>query len=384
MLGSHQLLRRTLQCSLLAFAAASIAYAFGRVELAQNGLYTGAVILIIFWAATLNAFRGLHASAKLSTIGLLFGTLIPAAAIIILMFMWLGNGSPPAVPLKWSDIIPPITGVSSLVLIIGTFIAFAGLEVNAVHIRDMRNPGRDYPKGVALAVIIIFTMYVLGTISIAVAVPTSQLSLAAGASQTFVFYMRNMRLGFGGVILSFLLAFGALAAASTWVVGPSRGLYLVGRKGYLPSRMQTVNKNNVQVPILLVQATIVSLLTVAFVLIPDVSKAFWFLQTITVELYMLMYVLMFISGWRLRHVRPDVPRSFHVPAMPLVAAVGTMAAVGAIIIGFNPPTQLAAHVSPVLYFLLVLTGVLVLAIPPQIIYSLRRASWKNSPDTTKP
>lgn len=50
----------------------------------------------------------------------------------------------------------------------------------------MRNPGRNYPKGVALAVVIIFIMYVLGTISIAVAVPTSQLNLDAGAAQALV------------------------------------------------------------------------------------------------------------------------------------------------------------------------------------------------------
>jgi glutamate:GABA antiporter len=184
--------------SLLAFAAASLAYAFGKPNLAQNGLYTGAVILVIFWAATLVAFRGLNASARLSSVGLVLGTLIPSAALIILMFVWLYNGNPSAAPLKLSDVMPPFTGMSSLVLIIGTFIAFAGTEVNAVHIREMRNPGRNYPRGVVLAVVVIFTIYVLGTISIAAVIPKSQLNLDAGAAQTFVTYMQGLGLWPGG------------------------------------------------------------------------------------------------------------------------------------------------------------------------------------------
>ena len=366
--------------SLLAFAAASLAYFLGQPELASNGLYTGAVILIIFWAATLVAFRGLNATAKLSSIGLVLGTFIPAFSLILLMVVWLGKGEPSAVPLQASDLIPTGGGISSLVLIIGTFIAFAGLEVNAVHIREMRNPGRNYPKGVAVAVIIIFTMYVLGTVSIAVAVPTSTLNFDAGAAQAFTNYMTGLGVPSGGRILSGLLAFGALAAAATWVVGPSRGLLLVGRKGYLPPRLQNVNKNDVQVPLLIVQAIIVTILALAFVLIPSVSSAFWVLQTITVELYMLMYILMFLSGWRLRRKQPDVKRAFRAPALPVFAAMGLVAAVSAISIGFIPPAQLGAETTPTTYALTILVGILVLAVPPQIIYRFRRAQWKTHAD----
>jgi len=361
--------------SLLAFAAASLAYAIGDPNLAKNGLYTGAIILIIFWIATLVAFRGINASAKLSSIGLLLGTIIPAVALIALMFIWLGGGHSSAVPLQPSDIIPKGKGLSSLVLIIGTFIAFSGLEVNAVHIREMRDPGRNYPKGVLLAVMLIFTMYVLGTISIAVAVPKNQLNLDAGAAQTFVAYMKVLGLDSIGRALAFLLAFGAMAAAATWVIGPSRGLLLVGRKGFLPRQLQAVNKADVQVPILLIQAVIVSILAIAFVLIPNVSQAFWLLQTITVELYMFMYILMFAAGWKLRRTHPETPRSFRAPLLPLFAAFGMAAAIGAIAIGFVPPSQLGSTVSPFLYAIGVLIGILILAIPPQIIYYFRRSTW---------
>lgn len=65
--------------------------------------------------------------------------------------------------------------------------------------------------------------------------------------------MTGLNAGLGGRVLSFLLAFGSLAAAATWVIGPSRGLLLVGRKGYLPQRLQATNQQDVQVPILVVK-----------------------------------------------------------------------------------------------------------------------------------
>ena len=41
--------------------------------------------------------------------------------------------------------IPPFTGLSSIVLIVSNFLAYAGMEVNAVHVNRMHDPGKDYP-----------------------------------------------------------------------------------------------------------------------------------------------------------------------------------------------------------------------------------------------
>jgi amino acid transporter len=88
-------------------------------------------------------------------------------------------------PLAVSDIVPPWAGISSIVLIVSNFIAFAGLEVNAVHVRDMNQPKKGYPKALAAAGVNIVAMYMLGSIAIAVAVPNSSISLTAGAAQAF-------------------------------------------------------------------------------------------------------------------------------------------------------------------------------------------------------
>lgn len=360
--------------SLLSFAAASLAYAIGRGDLVSNGLYTGAVVLVIFWAATLIALRGLSALARISSWGVIVGTLVPAAALIGLMVYWLASGKPSQAPLHVSAVVPPFTGFASIVLIVSNFIALGGLEVSAVHIRAMRHPVSNYLKAVTVAVVLGLLIYIPGTIAVAVAVPASQIDLNGGTAQAFAHFTAGLNVGWLGMVLSALLLIGALAGSLSWVAGPSRGLLMVGQQGYLPPFLQRTNRFGVQAPILMVQAAIVTVLAVAFVVIPGVSSAFWVLQAMTAILYLLMYILMFAAAWRLRRKQPDAPRPFKAPALPLAAAVGILAAAAGIAIGLVPPAQLDEG-SHLLYTAGLVIGVIVLAAPPQILYQLRRPHW---------
>jgi amino acid transporter len=367
--------------SLLSFAAASLAYAIGRPVLANNGVYTGVVVLIVFWAATLISLRGLSTMARISSVGVIIGTLIPAAALIALMVVWLTSGRPAQAPMRATSIVPPFTGLASIVLIVSNFIALGGLEVSAVHIRDMRRPVNNYLKAITMAVVLALLIYIPGTIALAVAVPAKKIDLNAGTAQAFAAFTQGLHVGWLGPILSAMLLIGALAASLSWVSGPSRGLLLVGKQGFLPPLFQRQNRAGVQAPIMVAQAVIVTVLAVLFVIIPGVSDAFWVLQAMTAILYLLMYLLMFAAAWRLRVKQPDLPRPFRAPVLPLVASVGMLAAVTGIVIGLVPPSQLGERTSHVVYALGILAGVLVLAVPPQIIYRLRRRAWAPKGET---
>jgi amino acid transporter len=363
--------------SLLSFAAAGLAYAIGQPALVNSGVYTGAVVLIVFWAATLIALRGLSAMARISSVGVIAGTLIPAAALIALMILWLASGKSSQTPLRVTAIVPPFTGLASIVLVVSNFIALGGLEVSAVHIRDMHRPVSDYLKAISVAVALALLIYIPGTVAVAVVVPARQIDLNAGTAQAFAAFTQGLGVGWLGPILSALLLIGALAGSLSWVAGPSRGLLLVGQQGFLPPRFQRQNRAGVQAPILLVQALIVTVLAVLFVVIPGVSAAFWVLQAMTAILYLLMYLLMFAAAWRLRVKQPDLPRRFRVPALPFVATVGMLAAATGITLGLMPPAQFKEG-APGVYTLLLLAGVVLLALPPQFIYQFRRATWRKS------
>jgi amino acid transporter len=77
----------------LSFIAATLAYVINP-ELMENRFFIIAVMLIVFWACTFINFLGMKASGLISTIGVILGTIIPGAAIIILGFIWLFSGHP--------------------------------------------------------------------------------------------------------------------------------------------------------------------------------------------------------------------------------------------------------------------------------------------------
>ena len=90
------------------------------------------------------------------------------------------------------------------------------------------------------------------------------------------------------------LAFGVLAGVLTWVAGPSKGIFAVGKAGYMPPFFQKTNKLGVQKNILFVQGIAVTcaefvVRRYAF----RVQSFYQILSQLTVILYLIMYLLMF-------------------------------------------------------------------------------------------
>ena len=193
-----------------------------------------------------------------------------------------------------------------------------------------------------MAAATVFVMYMLGSIAISVAVPDASLELTSGASQAFAVYADGFGIPGLSNVLSGLLVLGAVAASIAWIAGPSRSMWLVGRAGYLPQRFQKTNKNDVQMPILLFQGVIVTILALVFVVAPNTSSAFALLQDVSIILYMGMYICMFSSAMKLRRSQPDVDRPIRIKGLALIASVGILAAVSAIVLGLTPPAGYTA------------------------------------------
>jgi len=179
-----------------------------------------------------------------------------------------------------------------------------------------------------------------------------------------------------GPVMAAMLAFGVLGQVSVIVAGPSTGLLAVGKAGYLPKFFQGTNKNGIQVPILVFQGVIVSILALALTVLPSVQSAYQILGQMATIIILVMYVVMYTAALRLRHTQPNKPRPFRVPALWLVGSVGVIAAVAAFILSFVPPQQIATG-SPVLYVGILVVGSAIFLGIPFVIYALRKKDWKS-------
>ena len=356
----------------LAFFASALAYVF-EPSLSSNGLFVAVIILIVYWGATLIASKGVKTFAFVGSKGMLVGTIIPAMALVVLAIIFLATGGKSNITGASTDWIPPWAGLPSIVLVVSNFLAYGGMEMNAVHVSDMKNPKKNYSKSLLLSSVLILLIFIPSTLAIAVGVPSSTINLTQGVLQAYVAFFNHIGIPWGAPIMAILIVIGILSQVVTWIPGPSRGLLAAGKLGYLPPQLQKTNAQGMQITIMIVQGLIVSVLAVLFAIIPSVATSFWILSTIAVEIYLLMYIVMFLSAIRLRKIAPDVSRGFKAPALKFVAWLGIIASAAAIFLGFVEPTGYA--INQVVYSLILVIGIGGLSVPPFIIYHMRKPSW---------
>jgi glutamate:GABA antiporter len=370
--------------ALLAYVAGTLAYVIDP-RLAGNGVYNAAIIIVLFWGGVLVCSRGAAVVAELSSSGTLIGTLIPAVILVALGVAYLLQPNQSAAPMSTGHLLPAWTGLASIVLVVNSFFTYAGIEVNAVHVDELRNPGRDYPKSIFLAMAVVLAVFIGPTLAIAWVIPARQISLTAGVMQAFDSLFTHFGLSFAVPLIAVALAVGALAGMISWLNGPSQGLLRIGREqGFLPPYFQRVNGKDIEVRILAAQGAVITVIALLYAFIPDVSRAYWVFAVMATQVYLIMYVLMFIAALRLRRSQPDRARGYRAPALGLLCLLGATSSVAALVIGFVPPSQFG-HSNPVVYAVLILAGILAIGIvPPFLLDRLRKPGWKATASGSAP
>ena len=370
--------------TVLTFAAVSVAFigidkSFD-AALSANKYYTLAIVLIVYWGATIMNFFGVKLSGAISKWGVIIGTLIPGAVIIVLGFLYWATGHTIQMPMDAASLVPDMGNFNNLALAVSIFLFYAGMEMSAVHVTEVKNPQKDYPKAIFIAAILTVILFVLGTLAIGFVIPKQEINLTQSLLVAYDDVFSIFHVEFLGSIIAAFLAFGVFGQVSTWIAGPSKGLLAVGRAGYLPLWLQKRNKHGVQVNILLAQACIVTVLSVMFVLLPSVQAAYQILTALCITLYLIMYIIMFCAFIKLRISQPNVKRTFKVPGgnfgMWTIGGLGLVASATAFIFGFLPPSQISVG-SPEKWIEILIVGNLIGVAIPFIIYAMRKPEWKS-------
>ena len=372
--------------TVLTFGAVSIAFIGFNPEadaaLASNRLFTLIVVLVIYWVATFISLKGIGWVGKVSKWGGIIGTIIPAALLIVLAIIYLAAGGVNNLNMK-EGFFPDLTNFDNLVLASSIFLFYAGMEMMGIHVMEVDNPKRNYPRAIIIGSLVTVLIFILGTFSLGIVVPAKEISLTQTLLIGFDNYFKYLHISWMGPIIAIALVFGVLAGVLTWVAGPSKGIFTVGRAGYLPPFFQKTNKQGVQRNILLVQGVIVTILGLLFVVMPSVQSFYQILSQLTVLLYLIMYMLMFASAITLRYKLPKLERPFRLGAkgnglMWILGGLGFCGSLLAFILSFIPPSQISVGSNKV-WFLVLILGAIIFVVIPFIIYASRKPSWK-APD----
>ncbi|HBD7469193.1 TPA: amino acid permease [Legionella pneumophila] len=354
--------------TILSFVAGTIGYLINP-SLTTNPYFLWAVIVSCFWGATIVNLRGMKSSAMFSNICSLAGLLLPMSLIIGLGAVWIAQGNPLQISFDMLSIVPHLSDKGMWVSLTAIILSFCGIEIATVHANDVKDPQHAFPKALVYSVGIILSTLILGSLAIAVVLPQKDINLVAGIMQAFSAFFLKYHMDWMMPVVAVMLVLGGLGGVSNWIIAPTKGLLVAAEEGNLPEVFQRTNGKGAPAMMLYTQATIVTVLSALFLFMPSVNGSYWLLTALAAQLYMLMYLIMFVAAIKLRISQPYHPRPFKIPGgmagMLFVAGIGIIGVVTTLAVSFIPPEGINVG-SATRYELTLIIGLLLMCAPPFI------------------
>ena len=357
-----------------------LGYVVGDAELAQNHIFVFVVILISYWGVTLLNLK-FDMVKIVGNWGALIGVYIPFIALVVLGLAYAFKfGFQPDSYLTHSNVLPNFKDFGSLTYFSGIMFIFTGVEISSVHANNIENPKKNYPIAVIASVILLVIFNLIAGLTVSNAVPYGKLELA-NITQPFVIYCKG--LGIPSIfnnIISAMIAIGVLAQLSAWVLGPSKAMIKVAEEGNLPPVFQKRTDKGVPITFVLIQATVISLVSFVYVIVPNVNSAFFMITITTTIVYCIVYILIAISAIVLRYKRPDIDRPFRLGShgnglMWVISLLALFGVAITIIVSLIPPSILepSQHAG---YIIFQIIGTVVSIVIPLIIFKFKKPEWK--------
>lgn len=328
--------------SILAFIVATAAYLINP-SLINDKVTLLEISMLIFWAVTILNLFGLKIATWFAAICTFFGMLLPMGLIILLGLFWFTQGGPRHLHFSVVNIWPHLNNIGGWTALTGIMAGFLGIELTNVHARDLSHPEKLFPRALAIAVTMILITMVGGALAVAVIIPAGKISLVAGISQTLDAMLAKYHMQSWLPYIIGLIVLGSIGKLVNWLIAPAKGLMQAAENGFMPITMAKCNKYNMPSKILLLQAVVVSCVSAAILVEPTINGIYWLLTDLSTELYLLMYLILFFSAWRicknipnhkLKVVRGRV-------GLNIACAFGLLGTIVSLLVGFIPPDMIS-------------------------------------------
>jgi basic amino acid/polyamine antiporter, APA family len=198
------------------------------------------------------------------------------------------------------------------------FFAFIGFDIVATMAEETKNPQRDVPRGILFTLGIVTVLYVAVSVVLSGMVPYTALKTTADgrhANLATAFAINGVHWASG------IISVGALAGLTTVVMvlllGGCRVLFAMARDGLLPRQLAKTGSRGTPVRLTVLVALLVAATASAF----PADKLEEMVNVGTLFAFLLVSAGVIV----LRRTRPDLPRGFRAPLVPLVPVASVFA-----------------------------------------------------------
>jgi APA family basic amino acid/polyamine antiporter len=274
---------------------------------------------------------GIKLSSRVTTIIVAIKLVIVALVIVVgIFYVKAANYSPfipPAQPGKGgtglaAPLIQTLSGFTPSAFGVGgifagaaiVFFAFIGFDIVATAAEETKDPKRDLPRGIISSLVICTVLYVAVSLVVVGMQQYTKLSTTAPLADAF----RSVGLPFFSGVISVGALAGLTSVVMILLLGQSRVLFAMSRDRLLPATLATVHpRYGTPYKITLITGGIVAVIA-GFVPLKTLAD----LVNIGT---LFAFVLVSIGVIILRRTRPELPRSFKVPLVPVLPIVSALA-----------------------------------------------------------
>jgi APA family basic amino acid/polyamine antiporter len=278
-----------------------------------------AAVVVLLAAAVL--LGGVRESATVTTVATLLKVAVLVFFVAVAIFGFSSANLTPFAPAG----VAGITGAASLV-----FFSFIGFDAASTAGEEARDPQRDLPRAIVISLAVVTVAYVLVAVTAVGAVGVDALGESDASLATVL--SRVTGAGWPSTILSAGAVIAIASVVLTVLYGQTRILVAMARDGLVPKVFARVGARRVPTANTVLVGVVVAVLA-ALVPLGQLAEA-------TSIGTLVAFGLVNIGVIVLRRTRPDLPRSFRTPFMPLVPVLGLGLCV-LLVFGLAPVTWLA-------------------------------------------
>ncbi|WP_163726053.1 APC family permease [Mycolicibacterium psychrotolerans] len=197
------------------------------------------------------------------------------------------------------------------------FFAFIGFDIVATTAEETKNPQRDVPRGILASLGIVTVLYVAVTVVVSGMVSYKELRDAETQNLATAFALNGVDWA------AKVISIGALAGLTTVVIvlvlGQTRVLFAMSRDGLMPRQLAKTGRHGTPVRITLIVGAVVAVTATVF----PIGK----LEEMVNIGTLFAFVLVSAGVLVLRRTRPDLPRGFRAPWVPVLPVLSIIACV---------------------------------------------------------
>ncbi len=156
------------------------------------------------------------------------------------IILWVGGGAFAELPARIGELVPGMDGGIWYGIFLGgllAFYAYIGFEDMVNIAEEVKNPSRNMPVAILIALIVSALIYFLVALVSVMSVDLQQLA----ASDAPLAYIYEQITGSNPAVITVIGMFAIINGALIQIIMASRILYGLGRRGWLPARLGSVN-----------------------------------------------------------------------------------------------------------------------------------------------